>query len=548
MAYYKDLRDYLEYLDKVGKLRTVSRPINKDTEMHPLVRWQYLGTPEPDRTGFLFENVTGLGGKKFNCRVATSVMAASRQMYAIGMKCETDKILETWRKAYANPIQPRLVATGPVKEEIHVGDGLLKHGGMDEFAVPFSTNGWESLPRLTAASWHTKDPDTGVINAGTYNGTVLGPLHTSCRAGGTAQVRIHWAKCRQRGVPLPAAVVIGGSPAISYVSVSRVPYGVAEHSIAGGIAGEPIDVVKCETVDLSVPATSEIVLEGELSTEIMEPDAASGEHLGYTIVGGLVYSFKIKAITHRKNPIWHDYISQMPPSESSTLRGIGGEGRWLSLLRDNLGLVNVKDVAFHHCAGAWRLCVIRMQDVAGVRPHNSVVQRALLATLLVDGSFPKMVIAVDEDINPWDLESVFWAMSFRYQPHRDTKIIQGRTSSLDQSVAPYDHTAPLDLDTSYPLSRTGPQGASAILMDATRKWPYTPIALPKKNYMENAKRIWEELGFGPLKASEPWFGISLGVWPKEYQKQAEWAEKGEFQKVADDLLKGTQKVDDKTVY
>lgn len=544
MAYYNDLREYLEAMDKAGKLRKVSRLINKDTELHPLVRWQFLGLPEHERAGFLFENLTGIRGEKYNCRVATSIMAASRDIYALGMKCPVDKIQETWRQAYLRALPPILVKTGPVKEEIHIGDTLLQHGGMSEFAVPFSTNGWESLPRLTAVSWHTKDPDTGVINIGTYNGTVLGPTHISCRARGAhTHLGLHWSKCKQRGIPLQAAAVLGAVPAISYVSVTRVPYGLSEIDVAGGIAGEPMRMVKCETIDMMVPASAEVVLEGEISTEFMEPDAASGEHTGYTIVGALVYAFNIKAITHRKNPIWHDYISQMPPSESSTLRGIGSEGRWLTFLKDYCGIPEVKDVAFHHCAGAWRMCVIRFQDVGGRRTRNATVQQALIAALSLSSDFPKIVIAVDDDINPWDLESVFWAVSFRYQPHRDTKIIQGRTSGLDQSIIPYEEDEGEGaLEKSFPLSRTGPQGSSAILIDATRKWPYTPIALPKRNYMENARRIWQELGFPRLKDTEPWYGVSLGVWPEKYQRQAEWAEKGEFEKVVEDLMKGRKKV------
>ena len=544
MPYYKDIREYLQALDAAGLLRTVSRPINKDTELHPLVRWQFRGLAEAQRTGFLFENVTGVKGEKYNCRVASSIMAASREVYALGMKCPVDKIHETWRRAYQKPIQPVMVKTGPVKEEIHKGKTLLKHGGIGEFAIPISTNGWESLPRLSAVSWHSKDPDTGVINIGTYNGTVLGPTHTSLRANvSRSHFQLQWDKYRHRGIPMPVAGVVGTDPSIAFVSVSRIPYGTSEHSVAGGIAGEPIQLVKCETVDLEVPATAEIVLEGEVSTDTMEPDGASGEHLGYMTLGGMVHPFHITAITHRKNPIWHDIICEMPPSESSLMRGIGGEGAWLSLLKDNLGMVQVKDVAFHDCSGGNRICVIRMQDVGGVRTHNSVVQRAMLAAIVEDTNIPKIVIAVDEDINPWDLESVFWAVSFRYQPHRDTTILHGRVGVMDQSITPYDEKYDrTNVDSSYPLSRTGPQGASAILIDATRKFPYTPIALPKKPYMEKAKQIWEELGFPKLKVSEPWYGVSLGVWPEQYQRQAEWAEKGDFDKVVEDLMKGRRKV------
>jgi len=114
------------------------------------------------------------------------------------------------------------------------------------------------------------------------------------------------------------------------------PYGIDELAVAGGIAGRPIDVVKCETIDIEVPATAEIVLEGEILADTLEPDAASGEHLGYMIVNEHVYPFNIKCITHRKNPIWHDYISQLPPSESSVIRGIGIEETMRNFLNTKL--------------------------------------------------------------------------------------------------------------------------------------------------------------------------------------------------------------------
>ncbi|MBI2861153.1 MAG: UbiD family decarboxylase [Chloroflexi bacterium] len=533
MSYFKDLREYLAALEEKGKLRRVSRQINKDTELHPLARWQFRGLDESQWAGFLFENLTDVKGNSYNCRVATSIISPSREMYAFGMKATPETIHQHWREAYQHPHPPRLVPSGPVQEEIHIGQNLAEHGGINEFAIPISTNGWEPLPRWTATSWFTRDPDTGVTNIGVYNGYSLGPLRASAR-NWRGHFKAHWNKCRQRGVPLQAAAVVGAVPAISLVGVTSVPYGMDELHVAGGLAGEPIDVVKCQTVDMEVPATSEIVIEGEIPTDYMEPDPACGEHTGYIIINERVFAFNVTCITHRKNPIWHDIISQMPPSESSTIRGIGAEGRLTSLLKDACGIAQVKDVAFHHCAGAWRLCVVRMQDVGGVRTENPVVWHALLASLSASTDWPKMVIAVDEDIDPWDLESVFWAMSFRYQPHRDTRIIQGRYSSLDQSVGPYDIE---DMkERWYPTSRVSPQGASAILMDATRKWDYTPVSLPKRHYMENARKIWEELGFPPLKPREPWHGYSLGVWPDKYQRQAELGERGEFDQVAREIM------------
>lgn len=538
MSYYKDLREYLEVLEQRGKLRRVTKQINKDTELHPLVRWQFNGLPESERTGFLFEDLTDVKGNSYNCKVATSVIAASREMYGLAMRCEPDGIHKRWMEAYSHPYPPRLVSTGPVKEEIHCGNTLLEHKGLYEFPIPMATNGWESLPRITAPCWVTRDPDTGASNVGTYNGFMLGPLRSDMTSF-HGHIQLHWNKCRQRGIPLQAAVVIGAIPAVCMVSVTRVPFGTDELSIAGGIAGEPIEVVKCETVDIEVPASAEIVLEGEIPTDFKEPDPAAGEHMGYMIIDEIVNAFIIKCITHRKNPIWHDFISQMPPSESSTIRSIGAEQAMSNFLVNSCGLAQVKDVAYHHCGGGWRLCVVRMQDIGGARTANHFVWQTLTSTLSLSAVYPKIVIAVDEDIDPWDLESVFWAMSFRYMPHRDTKIIQGRYASLDQSSGPYT----IDKEEMrYPTSRVGPQGASAILMDATRKWSYTPVALPKRHYMERAKEIWDELGFPSLKPREPWYGSSLGLWPEKYQRQADLGERGEFDQVAQEIISGGQKV------
>lgn len=532
MEYYRDLREFLDILDRRGKLRVISPAVNKDTEIHPLVRWQFRGLREEDRFGFLFETPTDSKGTRYPCRVASSVISPCREVYALSVGCPLEEVHERWGKALASPLPARHGTGGPVKEEIHKDGNLLEHGGLEEFAIPMSTNGWEAFPRITAGGWVSKDPDDGVLNVGMYNAVLLDPLRTNCRVGPGHHLRLHWEKCRQKGVPLEVALVVGAVPVLPILSAADIPYGVSEFEVAGALVGHPLELVPCETVDLEVPATAEIVIEGTIPTDYMEPDAPSGENLGYTILGDWVYSFRVQCITHRKNPIWHDLVCEMPPSESSTMRSVTNEGRVLSLLRTH-AVPQVKNVAFHHCGSARRLCVIQFHDLGGVRTHNSVVWQALFAAMSVAPDWPKIVIAVDEDIDPWDLESVFWAVCTRLQPHRDTKLIQGRRAGLDQSAGSH------HLEKSeryYPSSRVGPQGASAMLMDATRKWDYTPVSLPRRDYMERGRELWEKLGLGPLSPKAPWHGVSLGNWPEGVARLVELSEQGRREEAAQDLM------------
>ncbi len=516
MAYYRDFREFLQVLEKAGKLRRISDPVDKDRELHPLVRWQYRGINQDDRFGFLFEHVTDRSGKPCAGRTASSVIAANRDVYAIAFGCAQSEIHDRWARGYSNPIPPRLVASGPVKEEIHQGDNLLQHDGLREFGIPVATNGWEALPRITAGAFISRDPDTRVLNAGMYNSIVYGPLRANLRTG--RHLRTHWNKYRAQGHPLEVAVAIGAVPVVPLVAATDVPPGVYELDVAGGIIGEPIDVVRCETVDLEVPATAEIVIEGIVPTDMLVRDGPSGENRGHVMPGGLVHGLEVTCITHRRNPIWHDVICQLPPSESSEMRSVNCEGLVLQRLRQTPGLPAVKDVAFHNCGSARHFCVVRMQDLGDRRGFESGVWDVLDTVIAAGGGWPKIAIAVDEDIDPRDLETVFWALTVRHQPHRDVRIKQraNRSGGMDESVAPRDVSP--DEMANYP--------SSYMLIDATRKWDNPPISLPRQEYMEHARGLWERLELPPLKPKDPWYGSSLGFWPDEVAEVVKLSEAG----------------------
>lgn len=528
-SYYKSLRELIEVLDQKGKLITVSRPILKESELMPLVRLQFRGLPEKDRKGFLFENVIGASGKRYEASVAVGVLAASREIYGLGMMCEPDQIGEKWTKAIIHPIPPVLVDSAPCQEEVHMGQDLDDEG-LDDLPIPVNTPGFSGTMRTTASHVVTKDPETGIQNCGCYGGKILDRKIIGLAIGPTHHGSIHWMKCKEKGIPMDVAIVVGAPPNVAYTSVTSLPYGVDELAVASGIAGEPLEVVKCKTVDLMVPAHAEIVIEGKASIERRVGSASFGEYTGYMCSGAESrdYFMEVTCITHRRKPVFNVFLSQMPPSESSKVSQVGFEVAYFKHLKYDCNIPGVLEVAFPESAGGRNMCIIRMK-----KRNPSEVWQALSAANAFSADRAKIIIAVDDDIDPKDPDAVNWAMTFRMQPHRDLHVIRGRTGGLDYSAYRPDDTS---ADRRYPDG----QGASALLIDATLKWPYPPTSLPKREFMENAVKIWQELNLGPLTLKAPWFGYNLGYWTKEDEENAELLVKGDYRAVGRKFLQGGQ--------
>jgi 4-hydroxy-3-polyprenylbenzoate decarboxylase len=519
MSTKQDLRAHLALLEEHGLLRRVTRRINKDTELMPLVRWQFRGLAEEQRTAFLFENVTNGRGEDYDGSVAVGLYAANTAVYSLGMGVQPEGITERWQEAQRHPLTPRVVVDAPVHEEVHMGDDLLSFKGIEEFPIPISTPGFDIAPYTTASNWVTRDPETGWINVGNYRGQVKGPERMGMFASPRTHGWKHWDVARQAGVPLEAALVIGGPPAVTFTAGARIPHGVEEYAVAGGLIGEPIDLVQCLTVDLLVPAYAEIVLEGRILTDCLEPEAPFGEYTGY--MGGRVFNcvFEITAVTHRRQPVFCALMSQMPPSESSKMKEIAQNNNYLYYLRNDCNLPQVKQVVFAEIAmDSW--CVIQLGPC-----NTAVAWQALYAVLGRNSMVGKMVIAVDEDIDPRDPESVIWAMSYRVQPGQDMKILPNRSIGLDPSGHPPrpgvpDNTVQEDF-------------GSACLVNAMRSFPYPPVSLPARQYMEEARVIWEELGLPELNPRAPWHGYELGDWSSRDREEAEWAAQSEYSRTGD---------------
>lgn len=507
---YRDLPAHLAALDEAGLLYRIDAPVNKDTELHPLVRWQFRGgIPEHARKAFLFTNVVDGAGRRYDIDVVVGALAANPEIYRIGMNVpRLEDIGPAWERAIAHPIPPVLVSSPPCQEIVLEGDALQGAGqGLESLPVPISTPGFDAAPFFTAACVVTRDPDTGVQNMGTYRGHLKSPqrlgmmMLANLRAGGLE----HWKKYRERGERMPIAIVVGCPPVVNFQGPQKLPLGVDELAVAGGLAGAPILAARAHSVDLIVPADAEVVVEGWVETDSLEPEGPFGESHGYVALEDYNLAITVTAITRKRQAVITSIISQVTPSESSVIKKLAYEPLYLAHLQKRLAIKGIRKVVLHEALTNLRK-VVFLQFARGT--PKTEVWRGLNGAMTLQAAIGKFVIAVDDDIDPSSVDAVLWAMSYRCDPAQDTQIVRYREPGHG------------------PRSEYTPEIDSAMLIDATMKHPMPPLALPKREYMEGAKALWERLGLPPLQPESPWFGYSLGDWSDEWDRNAEQAARG----------------------
>lgn len=380
--------------------------------MHPLVRLQFRGSEASERTAFLFEHVVDVKGNKYDMPVAVGCMAASKEIYALGMQCAPEEIGAKWGRALVKPIPPTLVSAGPAQEVVHSGADLGAKFGLQSLPIPISTPGFDNAPYTTASHFVSRDPETGTRNLGNYRGQAKSPVRMGCCAG--IGIRSHWQKWKKMGKKeMDVAIVMGVTPNLCYTATARVPEEVEEYGVAGGIAGAPVELVQCKTVDLQVPANAEIVIEGRMPTDELEMEGPFGEFPGFMAQRAMNVFMDVTCITHRVSPIYLAFISQFPPSESSVLRGVAREQLIKKFLLVDCKLKGIRQVALHEATGSWGLCVVQIDQNEGGKGSETVEAMKRSRHLLC-----KWVVVVDDDVNPHDADAVHWAMSFRTQPRR----------------------------------------------------------------------------------------------------------------------------------
>lgn len=526
MAYYKDLREYLKTLENKGKLFRIEGEVIRETEVAPLYWLQLRGISEENLKCFLFEKVRDVKGNKCY-RISLGHYDASREIAALGLMCSSHEINEKWCQACAKPIPPVIVPEGAVQEIVMKGEELEKVG-LGILPAPVENPGWSGDTRTTN-QFITKDPETGKRNVGTYSGHISGPKSIRWGLAPSNHAYTHLQKARERGQKLQVAIVVGNTPNIALVASAPFPYGTDELTIAGGLAGQPVELVKCKTVDLEVPANAEIVIEGEVSNEFVEPKASFGDYPGYMYEVENAYGpvIDITCITHRRDPIFTATTVGFPSQGSSVLGGLASESMLYQHLKYNCYIPGVLDVASHISSG---YIVVQIKKDNPWQPWQ-----VLNALMGYNPYLCKLAIVVDEDIDPRDYHAVNWALCYSMQPSRDVRIIDHRVPRLDPSAYPPGASMQ---ERTFP----GATGSSAILIDATRKWPYAPVGLPRKDYMERALKLWQEGGFPRLNLKKPWYGYSLGRWTEQDERNSELTLKGEHFRLGEEFKKRRKKI------
>ena len=426
---HKDLRGFLSYLSDKGELAHIPGPVDPLYEIAAYIR------KSSDMLGpaFLFDEAKGS-----EMRVAAGVFCSpSKAEHALRAAGPTDA-LEVFMNGLDNPIPPVLVDDGPCQEIVITGDDV------DLTTLPIPTYSKQDPgPFITVGVEIARDPISGERNAGIYRMQLYGPTEMGLAVSPYSDfdaIRTHAEELGQR---LEVAVAIGVDPVIQLATQARVPFGVDELAIAGGLHGSPVELVKCRTIDLEVPATSELVIEGYLEPHVRREEGPFGEMTGYVGPGGPEPVFTCTAITSRIDPIYQAGLTGIPVTENHVLKLLPMEANLLKAMRQVYP--DITGVRYAPEGGAEFLAVIGMKQ-----RYVNQAKNVLLAAL---GSVahPKVVIVVDDDIDIYDTAKVWWAVLTRAQPAEDVIIIpRAAGGQLDPSAPSKFGSSLMGIDATIP--------------------------------------------------------------------------------------------------
>jgi UbiD family decarboxylase len=499
-AAFGDLRGWMKALDAAGELHTIGAEVDWDVELGTIAR---LAQGSGTGPALLFNNIKDYGANSRCRQVFTGGLSSHRRVaMMLGLPPDTHarELVKLGRSVLTEGIAPKIVKTGPVKENVIKGDDV----DLYEFPVPQWNRVDGGRYILTYGGVVSKDPNSGVMNVGIYRGMVAGKNQIPILMWRAQHIGHHVTAWQQAGhTEMPIAVAIGWEPALGFVGGSPVPKDICEYDVMGAVRGAPVELVKCETVDLHVPASAEIVIEGYLGldpkTYVMEGPYA--EVTGY-VAGDRSPkpAIRVTAVTHRNNPILRGTIEGSMPgsfSENGVCSSIMRAATAWNVL-DRAGVPGVTDV---WCPPVQAGMNIVVQIKQSYRGQAKQVANALWGSSAGHVRY-KHVTVVDDDIDIHDYAAVDWAIAYRVNAGEDDIVIMPATfgMGIDPSTRRRDRN----------VTQFGTGKWNRVLIDATINLDYDPdpdlggarfppTVWPSPEDIAAAKARWSEFGFDKPK-------------------------------------------------
>jgi 2,5-furandicarboxylate decarboxylase 1 len=441
---FKDLREFLTLLEQKGELLRTKKPVDVKFEISSYIR----KTSDQRGPALLFENV-----KNFTMPVVGGIFA-TRERAFLALESSPEDYVNKFQSALDHLMPPKLVSSAPCNEVIHTG----REVDLSKLPIPtFSDK--DPGPFITLGLSISRDPKSGGKNTSIYRLQFKGRN----RLGIMAQHLVrNLVEAESMGEGLPIAIAIGTDPVIPLATQWMAPYGTDEMALAGALRGEPVEVVKAETVDLEVPASAEIIIEGTVLPNVREEEGPFGEVSGYYTPANPKPVIEVSAITHRRNPIFQAALTGMPTTENHILKQLPLEATFYWMLKKEFP--GVRAVHFPAAGTVGMISVISMKQAYDCEARN------LIATML-GSRRNKITIVVDEDVDIYDMEKVLWAIATRSQADEDVIIFPRLVATaMDPSVRKLRVGSGLGIDATKPFGQPFPEmvtvpGADTVSLD-----------------------------------------------------------------------------------
>lgn len=493
---FGDLRGWIAHLRRCGELQEINTEVHWDCELGTITRKVFGEGKGP---ALLFNNITGYKSGRCTKVFTGGLSNYSRvaMMFGLPSNAPITDLVKGARKAFSGRIPPKVVGDGPVRENIIKGDDI----NLFDFPAP-RWHGLDGGRYLNTMNGNvTKDLESGRLNVGLYRG-MIGSKNTIPVQMWRSQ---NWGsdlqKYADRGQEMPVACVYGWEPSLPFCASSPIPNDVSEFDVMGALRGEPVELVKCETVPLMVPASAEIVVEGNISNDpkTFEMEGPFGEYTGY--FGGdhgLKHKIRVTAITHRNDPILRGTLEGTLPkmlNENSIMSSVQRAALAWNIL-ERAGVPGVTDV---HCPAANNGTTLIIQIRQRYRGQAKQAAMAIWGSAASHIRY-KHIWVVDEDIDIHDYASLDWAYAYRVNAAEDDIIFVPGTfgSALDPSTRlKYND-----------VEKFGTGKWCRVLIDATMNMDYEPEEKHGGNrYPPTVKPLQKDLDLVNSRWKE--YGIEL---------------------------------------